>query len=132
MDKKRTHLSMIRKIINRMVAGSLLLKVWSVAVVSALLGVATDVAHARFAWLALFMAIAFWLLDAHLLRQQRLFRETYHRVQALRESEVDFAMDTALVDSEATAFGSALFSRSLGLFYGVVIGLIGVARSLLR
>jgi hypothetical protein len=132
VNKKRTHLAMIRKIINRMVAGSFLLKAWSVAIVAALLAVATNVEHARFAWLALFMAIAFWVLDAHFVRQLGLFRRTYERVQALPESEVDFSMDTAVVDSEATSFGSALLSRSLGAFYGTVLALIGVARWVLR
>jgi len=132
VDKKRTHLAMIRKIINRMVAGSFLLKAWAIAIVSALLAVATNVEHARFAWLALFMAIAFWVLDAHFSRQLGLFRRIYERVQGLPESEVDFSMDTAPVDGEATSFGSALFSRSLGAFYGIVLGSIGVARWLLR
>jgi hypothetical protein len=131
VDKKRAHLAMIRKIINRMVAGSFLLKAWSVAIVSALLAVATNVEHARFAWLALFMAIAFWVLDAHFSRQLGLFRRTYQRVQALPESAVDFSMDTAVVDGEATSFGSALFSKSLAAFYGTVLGLIGMARWML-
>lgn len=128
VDKKRKHLAMIRRIINRMLVGSFLLKAWAVAIVAALLAVATNAEHARFAWLALFMAIAFWVLDAHFVRQLGLFRKTYERVQSQPESEVDFSMDTAVVDGEATSFGSALFSRSLGAFYGTVLGLIGVAR----
>lgn len=132
VDKKRTHLAMIRKLINRMLAGSFLLKAWAVAIVSALLAVATNAEHARFAWLALFMAIAFWVLDAHFVRQLGLFRRTYERVKSQPESEIDFSLDTAVVDSDATSFGSALFSRSLGAFYGAVLGLIGVARWVLR
>jgi hypothetical protein len=132
LDKKRTHLGTIRKIINRMVAGSFLLKAWAIAIVSALLAVATNVAYARFAWLALFMAIAFWVLDAHFVRQLGLFRRMYERVQNMPESEVDFSMDTAVVDGDATSFGSALFSRSLGAFYGTVLTLIAVARWVLR
>ena len=119
---------MVRKIINRMMAGSFLIKAWAVAIVSALLAVATNATHARFAWLAVFMAIAFWVLDAHFVRQLGLFQRTYARVQSLPESAIDFSMDTAVVDGEATSFGSALFSRSLGAFYGAVLGLIGVAR----
>lgn len=128
VDKKRRHLAMIRTLINRMVAGSFLVKGWSVAVVAALLAVAAQPPHARFAWLALFLGILFWGLDAHLLRQQRLFRKLYERVQKLDEADVDFCMDTAPVDGEASAFGSALFSSRLGLFYGAVIALIAVAR----
>jgi hypothetical protein len=122
---------MIRAIINRMSAGSFLIKGWSVLSVSALLAVATtNQVHARFAWLALFMAIAFWMLDAHFLRQKRLFRRTYDRVQSLQESEVDFNMDTAPVDGEAASYGSALFSRSLGAFHGTIVILVAGVRLL--
>ena len=131
MDKKRAHLHMIRSIINRMTVGSFLTKVWSIATVAALLAVATNPAHARFAWLALFMALCFWMLDAHLIRQEKLFRKTYDRVQALPESEVDFNMDTAPVDSEAASWGSVLFSRALGAFYGTVVALIAIVRLVL-
>ena len=119
---------MIRAIINRMSAGSFVIKGWSVLIVSALLAVATNQAHARFAWLALFMAIAFWMLDAHFLRQKRLFRKTYDRVQSLQESEVDFNMDTAPVDGEAASYGSALFSSALGAFHGTIVLLVAAVR----
>jgi uncharacterized membrane protein len=111
-----------------MSVGSFLLKVWAIATVAALLAVATDPEHARFAWLALFMALAFWMLDAHFSRQRRLFRKTHERVRSQSESEVDFNMDTAPVDSEAASWGSVLFSRELGAFYGVVVVLIAIVR----
>jgi hypothetical protein len=126
VEKKRAHLAMIQSIINRMSVGSWLLKGWSVLVASALLAVAANATRARFAWLALFMAIAFWILDAHFLRQERLFRKTYERVRNLDESEVDFSMDTALVDSEAAAWGTVLLSKALGVFHGSVVGLVAL------
>jgi hypothetical protein len=131
LDKKHAHLQMIRSIVNRMLLASFVLKLWSIATVAALLAVATNPAYTRYAWLALFMALTFWMLDAHFSRQRRLFRKTYERVQALDESQVDFNMDTAPVDSEATAWGSLLFSKALAAFYGTVVALIVFVRLVL-
>jgi hypothetical protein len=130
MEKKRAHLAMIQAIINRMSVGSFLLKGWSVLIAAALLAVAAN-ANARFAWLALFMAIAFWLIDGYLLRQAELFRKLQERVRKLPEAELDFSLDTAPVDTEAAAWSSVVFSRNLGLFHGTVIGLIAVTRWIL-
>jgi hypothetical protein len=35
-------------------------------------------------------------------------------------------MDTALVDSEAAAWGSVLLSKALGVFHGSVVGLVAL------
>ena len=124
LDKKRAHLRLIRSIANRMRVGSSLLRIWSVAVVAALLAVATTPAQARFAWLALFMALAFWMLDAHFSRQALLFRRTYDRVLSLPESELDFDLSTAPVDSDDVAFSTIFLSKALGAFYGIIVVLI--------
>lgn len=130
--KKRTHLATIRALVTRMSVGSLLLKVWSVLIVAALLAVTVNPAHARFAWLALFMAITFWMLDAYFLRQARLFRKIYDRIQNLTESEIDFLLDTSPVDSEGDAWRSILFSKTPTVFYGAVIGVIALVGLLLH
>jgi hypothetical protein len=130
VDKKRTHLAMIRSIINRMSWGSWLVKLWSVLSVASLLAIAVQPSRTRFAWLALFMAIEFWELDAHFVRQRRLFSETYERVRSQSEAEVDFSMDTAVVDSDAAAWATVLLSWPLGVFHATVVGLVAVARLL--
>jgi uncharacterized membrane protein len=127
MEKKRAHLLLIQAIINRMSVGSFVLKGWSVLVVAALLAVAAN-ASPRFAWLALFMAIAFWLLDAHFLRQVQLFRRLQERVRKLADTDLDYSLDTAPVDTETAAWSSVVFSRNPGLFHGTVVGLALVTR----
>jgi uncharacterized membrane protein len=127
MDKKRAHLLLIQAIINRMSVGSFVLKGWSVLVVAALLAVAAN-ASPRFAWLALFMAIAFWLLDAHFLRQVQLFRRLQERVRKLAETDLDFSLDTTPVDTETAAWSSVVFSRNPALFHGTVVGLALITR----
>ena len=111
-----------------MATASWVLRIWSVAVVSALVVVATDAVHARFAWLAVFMAIVFWLLDAHFHRQERLYRKVYRRVRSLEEADIDFSMDTAPVDNERDAWTAVVLSKPLSAFYSAVIACIVVAR----
>src|SRR4051794_9445728 len=101
---KETHLAIIRAVVNRMSRGSVVLRAWSVLIVGALVALTTDPVHARFAWLAIFMAICFWMLDAHVLRQARLYRKVHDRVRNTPESEVEFLLDTSAVDTERDAF----------------------------
>jgi len=127
-DKKRAYLRTIRTIANRMRVGSALIRLWSITVVAALVALATNPAQGRFAWLALAMALGFWMLDAYFSRQERLFRKTYERVMSLPESEVDFDSGTAPVDSEELSFSSIFLSGALSAFYGIIVSLIIVIR----
>jgi hypothetical protein len=132
MSRKSAHLEMIQSVVRRMTWGSRLVKLWSLLIASALMVLAADARYARFGWLALFMAIAFWVLDAHYLRQRRLFVATRQRVERLDEAAVDFSMDTAPVDDESSSWGSVLLSKAAWVFHCSVIGGIGVARLLAR
>jgi hypothetical protein len=76
------------------------------------------------------MAIAFWLLDAHLWRQKLLFGRLYERVQMLPEAEAGYTLDTSPVDREAYAWRSVFFMRRLVLLHGGVILSIGIIRGL--
>jgi hypothetical protein len=128
LDRKQAHLAMIRVIIKRMALGALLLKTWSFLIVAALLAVAANPARARFAWLGLFMAILFWAIDAHLLRQELLFTKLFERVRELPEAVLDFSLDTSPVDGEETAWRSVFFAQRLLLFHGAIIAGIAVFR----
>jgi hypothetical protein len=130
-DRKRAHLRTIRSIANRMRVGSALIRLWSITVVAALVAVATNPAQARFAWLALAMALGFWMLDAHFSRQGLLFRRTYERVLSQPESELDLDAGTAAVDTEEVSFSSIFLSRALAAFYGTIVALIVLVRLLL-
>jgi hypothetical protein len=129
-DQRREHLATIQAIARRMALGALLLEGWSFLVMGALLVLAHNPLWARFAWLALFMAITFWMLDAHLVRQKLLFRRLHERLQTLPEAEVDYTLDTSPVDREVYAWRSVFFMRRLVLIHGGVILTIGVVRGL--
>ncbi len=119
-DKKGTHLAHLRVLVRRMRAGSFMLKAWSVAIVGALLALSSIPAHVRFGWLALAMAIGFWMFDAHLARQARLFEKTYQRVAEQKEEEIDFSTDTKAVDGEQERLSAMMFRFGLVGFHGVV------------
>ena len=124
MENKRAHIEMIQAVVNRMSINSFLLKGWSVVLISALFALAAGDSQALFVYIAYFPAIAFWMLDAYFLRQERLFRKLYDRVRHLAESDVDFSMDTSVVDGEVAAWSAVVFSKTLLLFHGTVFGSI--------
>ena len=124
MENKRAHIEMIQAVVNRMSINSFLLKGWSVVLISALFALAAAESQALFVYIAYFPAIAFWMLDAYFLRQERLFRKLYDRVRHLAESDVDFSMDTSVVDGEVAAWSAVVFSKTLLLFHRTVFGSI--------
>jgi len=109
---------MIQAIISRLSKNSFLLKGWSVTLVSALLALATVNLHKEFIYLAYFPGLAFWLLDGFYLRQERLFRRLYERVRLLDDSQIDFSMNTQLVENEVCSWWELVRSRTLAIFYG--------------
>jgi len=113
-----------------MALASLLVRGWSALLVAALLAVAWHAEYARFAWLALFMALTFWLLDAYYVRQQRLFAKAHARIASGALGEADFSLDTSPVDSAADAWGAVLWARGPGIFHGAVLGAIALSRLL--
>jgi len=64
------------------------------------------------------------LLDAYYLRQERLFRKLYDRVRTQDEADVDFSMDTSVVEKEVDSWAGVAFSATLRIFHGTVIGSI--------
>lgn len=119
MENKRAHLEMIQAVVNRMSVNSFLLKGWSVVLISALFALAAGDSQALFVYIAYFPAIAFWMLDAYFLRQERLFRKLYDRVRHFAETDVDFSMDTSVVDGEVAAWSAVVFSRLSYSFTGL-------------
>lgn len=129
--KRSAHLATLGDVVRRTTVGSWLLRAWSALLVSALLAVAAAPEHRGWVWMALLVAIGFWMADAHFGRQQRLYRKLRERVGRQRESEVDFSMNPRPVDGEAEAWVSVMFSRALLPYHLGVIAWIGLVRALL-
>lgn len=118
---KRAHLETLRRITRRMAAGSTLLRVWTVLLVAALLAVAAIPPHTRFAWLAVFLTIVLWLLDAHFVRQARLFRKVRDRARATPADQLELVLDTKSVETESDSYRSVLFSKAPLAYYASVL-----------
>jgi hypothetical protein len=70
-----------------------------------------------------FPVIAFWLLDAWYLRQERLFRRLFDDVRC-KEGVADFSMDTRPFRNTVGSVMQVAFSRTIVLFYGPVVLLL--------
>ena len=136
------HLEFIQNAISRMTQNSYLLKGWTVTLVAATFAVSVSVASAWLVATALFPTVAFALLDARYLREERLFRRLYDAVRRDRdksrhqESEKveAFSMDTQPYEKDVKEMQEIMISVSILPFYGsiaLVIMLAGLARALL-
>ncbi len=124
MEKKLAHLKMVQGIVNRLSNNSFLLKGWSVILVSALFALAAGGTQIYFVYLAYFPAFAFWVLDGYFLHQERLFRKLYDHIRAVDEEEIDFSMNTAIVNDQVDSWFRVTFSKTLRIFHGTVFGSI--------
>jgi hypothetical protein len=124
IEKKLSHLEMIQGIVNRLSQNSFLLKGWSVVLVSALFALAASNLKILFVYLAYFPAIAFWILDGYFLWQERLFRALYDNVRALKDEDIDFSMDTSIVKDRVAPWIKVIFSKTLLIFHGTILGAI--------
>ncbi len=126
MDNKCAHLEMIQGVVNRLAQDSFLLKGWSVLLVTGLFVLSANNTNQFFVYLAYFPAVAFWILDGYFLWQERLFRALYNKVRTKNEGDIDFSMDTSVLKAENKTWCEAIFSNTLLIFHGTVIGSITV------
>lgn len=126
MANKQAHLEMILGVVNRLSQDSFLLKGWSVVLVSALFALAATSSNQYFIYLAYFPAIAFWILDGYFLWQEGLFRALYDKVRVLNEDDIDFSMNTTELKSKEDSWSNAIFSNTLLIFHGTIIGSITI------
>ena len=117
---------MIQGVVNRLAQSSFLLKGWLVVLVSALFAFAAGDSQPLFVYLAYLPAIAFWILDAYFLWQERLFRALYDCVRTLNEDVIDFAMDTSIVKDRVAPWRDVILSKSLLIFHGTLVAAISL------
>src|SRR5258708_64837 len=113
------HLKMVQEIISRLATCSFQLKGWVVTLAAALVVFLKGEADPIYLFVPALPVIAFWLLDAWYLRQERLFRRLYDDVRC-KKGEADFAMDTRPFRNAVGSVMRIAFSRTVILFYGPV------------
>ena len=121
-DFKIRYLEFIQKVITRMNTNSFLIKGWMITLVSALFALAAKDADIRYVIVIYISVIAFWLLDAFYLSQERQYRDLYKH--ALSQDEVDFSMDASGYNTGKNTWLSTLISKTLLVLYPPIILII--------
>lgn len=120
------HLELIQAVITRMAGNSFLLKGWAVTLSAALFALGAQNANPAFPLLALFPALSFWGLDAHYLRQERLFRKLYDWIRLATDDELDatepFSMSTAECEGQVATWAQTVKAPTIAWLHGVVVG----------
>ena len=107
-----------------MASNSFLLKGWTVVLVAALIALLARPGAIGFIVIPFLPIVIFWILDGFFLSQERLFRALYDYVRTLDEGQIDFSMDTSEYGKDpGNGWLSAMFSRTLLLFYGPIFAL---------
>lgn len=135
MERKTKHLEFIQGVVDRLASASFRMKGWAVALTSGALIYLSAEGLADSLLLLLAPVGAFWVLDGYFLWQERLFRKLYDKVRCLPEEEIDFSMATDTPGASNAAWPKrlmgwvrAVFSVTLSVFYGVLLGMVLVAR----
>lgn len=117
-SNKHKHLEFVQAAVNRMAGNLFLLKGWSITLIAALFALAAKDSNQFYILIAYFPLLIFWLLDGYFLSQERKFRALYDHVRKLKESEIDFSMDTRPFSSDSrNTWLGAMSSRTLVTYY---------------
>ncbi|HOW15416.1 hypothetical protein [Methanosarcina sp.] len=130
------HLEFIQNIITRMANNSFLLKGWTVTLVVALFALAAQNSNSKFVILAFFPVLTFWILDAFYLWQERLFRALYNDIRNKTKDSIlyegPFTLDTTSYKGKVQSWARTAISKTLVIFYGIMIIAICIAMLILR
>jgi hypothetical protein len=123
---------MVQAVIDRMAQCSFQLKSWAITLSFALEAFLTGEVAPTYLFVPSLPVIAFWLLDAWYLRQERLFRRLYDDVRN-RQSSADFSMDVSAFKDSAPSLLAASASPTILGFYGpLLVGIVALAFFLCR
>ena len=111
-------LKLIQGVIERMARNSFTLKGWTVAVVAALLGLASADSNRAFALIAVYVVVAFAALDAYYLALERAYRNLYDTASA---EATDDAWALKVDPVGVVGVLAALNSPSVWLLHGVAL-----------
>jgi hypothetical protein len=123
-DDQKKHLEFVQASISRMAGNSFMIRGWSLTLVSALFALAAKDANQWYVIISFFPCLMFWALDAYYLSQERKFRSLYDVIRV--KSDTDFSMDTRPVAKPYDSWFRALISKTVLLFHGVALGVIGL------
>jgi hypothetical protein len=111
------HLEFIQNVVTRLAQNSYLLKGWTITLVAATFALSLSVTSAWLVTIAFLPTVAFAVLDAYYLRQERLFRAHYNYVRRNPNSVEAFSMDISPYEADVEGTAKILVSISVGVFY---------------
>ncbi|KPF86290.1 hypothetical protein IP70_08255 [alpha proteobacterium AAP38] len=121
---KIAHLGFIQSIIMRMGTNSFMIKGWGVTLVAAIFALSSKDSNKPLVLLAYFPVFMFWFLDAFILHQERLFRKLYEEIAYGKIPSDHFTLNTDIVKQSVPDIFSVFFSKTLIIFYGLIISMI--------
>jgi hypothetical protein len=121
MENKQKHLEFLQAVISRMNTNSFLIKGWAITLVSALFALAAKDSNIKFVLVTYISIPTFWLLDSFYLALERQYRGLYEKVTITNEYQIDFKMNASAFNIKKNRWICAIFSKSVILFYGVII-----------
>jgi len=118
-------IEVIQRIIDRMASNCFLIRGWTVTLVVVTLLIKGDRCQAFIAFVPL---VAFWVLDAYFLGQERMYRKLCEcvRENRMKTDEHLFDMDAQRFKKEVASIPRIMFSVTLLVFYATMAGLVGV------
>lgn len=117
LEKQLKSLELLQGIINRLSGHGFLLKGWAVTLTVGLLTFTGTTGQARLAALAGVPTLMFWVLDASFLAREHEYRRRFEALRLGRAEPFDFRLPPL----DAPSWARAMFSRTLGLFYGLLV-----------
>jgi hypothetical protein len=127
VNDKQKHLEFIQNVISRMASNLFFLRGWAITLIAALFALFVKEAKndAVYIYIAYAPAIICWILDGYFLSQERLFRALYDHVRKLKNTEIDFSMDTQpFHNNKQTNWFFCMFAPTLRIFYFPLVGVM--------
>jgi len=123
-EMKLEHLKLVEGIVERMASNSCRLKEWFITIASAILSLSLVQSKPSLVAVAGGALLAFWLLDAYYLQQERRFRDLY---EAIVDGELiaAFSMNMSKLPVKQRYVKALLCSWSTLGFYGTM-GIAGL------
>jgi hypothetical protein len=102
-------------------SNSFLIKGWAITLVSALFALAAKDTNVNYVLVSYIAISVFWFLDGFYISQERQYRDLYNEITGKSENEIDFNMDASVYDEGNNSWLTGIFSKTLVLFYGILI-----------
>lgn len=131
-DDRKQHLQMIQCAMERMANCSFQLKSWAITLAFALAAFFRSDTDKVYIMVPICAVIAFWMLDAWYLRQEKLFRCLFDAVRTQR-SNADFSMDVSAFQNTSPSLLAVSASPTMLGYYGpLLVALVVIALALAR